>query len=118
MWIAGEQFVAADAGERDADPGPSRLRDEEGVRAVEARLIEHPAVVEAAVVAAQVEGFTKAKAFVVCAADAPHGRLADELRSFCAERLHRYQVPQLFEFVDGLPKTVTGKIQRYKLRGP
>jgi benzoate-CoA ligase family protein len=83
---------------------------------VEARLIEHPAVVEAAVVAAQVEGFTKAKAFVVCDAAAAHGGLADELRSFCGERLHRYQVPQLFEFVDGLPKTVTGKIQRYKLR--
>jgi benzoate-CoA ligase len=32
--------------------------------------------------------------------------------------LHRYQVPQLIEFVDGLPKTATGKIERYKLRSP
>jgi acyl-coenzyme A synthetase/AMP-(fatty) acid ligase len=83
---------------------------------VEARLIEHPAVVEAAVVGAQVEGLTKAKAFVVCQATASRAGLADELRAFCLDRLHRYQAPQLFEFVDDLPKTVTGKIQRYKLR--
>ena len=85
---------------------------------VEARLIEHPAVVEAAVVGARVEGLTKGKAFVVC--EASSGRdeqLAEELREFCHDRLHRYQVPQLIEFVDDLPKTVTGKIQRYKLRG-
>jgi benzoate-CoA ligase family protein len=84
---------------------------------VEARLIEHPAVVEAAVVSAHVEGLLKAKAFVVCEATASRGEsLADELRSFCHDRLHRYQVPQLIEFVDDLPKTVTGKIQRFKLR--
>jgi benzoate-CoA ligase family protein len=84
---------------------------------VEARLIEHTVVLEAAVVAAEVDGLTKAKAFVVCEATASRGdRLADELRSFCGERLHRYQVPQQIEFVDDLPKTVTGKILRFKLR--
>jgi benzoate-CoA ligase family protein len=84
---------------------------------VEARLIEHPAVVEAAVVAADVEGLTRAKAFVVCEATAARDdRLPDELRQFCRERLHRYQVPHLIEFVDDLPKTVTGKILRYRLR--
>jgi benzoate-CoA ligase family protein len=84
---------------------------------VEARLIEHPAVIEAAVVAAHVEGLTKAKAFVVPnAAPAPEDVLANELQAFCGERLHRYQVPQLIEFVDSLPKTVTGKIKRYELR--
>jgi benzoate-CoA ligase family protein len=84
---------------------------------VEARLIEHPAVVEAAVVAAQVEGLTKAKAFVVSEPAAVAGdALAEDLRAFCHGRLHRYQVPQLVEFVDELPKTITGKIQRYKLR--
>ena len=85
---------------------------------VEARLIEHPAVVEAAVVGASVEGLLKAKAFVVrdTAAAAPGYALADELQVFCGERLHRYQVPQIIEFVDDLPKTLTGKIQRYKLR--
>jgi benzoate-CoA ligase family protein len=84
---------------------------------VEGRLIEHPAVVEAAVVAAGVEGLTKAKAFVVCdAAASPGEPLADTLRAYCGERLHRYQVPQLIEFVDELPKTVTGKILRFRLR--
>jgi benzoate-CoA ligase family protein len=84
---------------------------------VEARLIEHPAVVEAAVVSARVEGLAQAKAFVVCTAGAPaDAGLVEDLRGFCGERLHRYQVPQLIEFVDDLPKTLTGKIQRYKLR--
>ena len=82
-------------------------------------MVEHPAVLEAAVVGAQVEGFTKAKAFVTArdpAAAVP--ALADELREFCAARLPRYQVPHLIEFVDSLPKTATGKIERYKLRAP
>jgi benzoate-CoA ligase family protein len=83
---------------------------------VEARLIEHPAVAEAAVVGVHVEGFTKGKAYVVLRADAEAPELADELRDFCAAKLHRYQVPQLIEFVPGLPKTATGKIERYKLR--
>jgi benzoate-CoA ligase family protein len=84
---------------------------------VEARLIEHPSVVEAAVIGAQVEGFTKGKAYVVAHDTAtPSIVLADELRDFCAGSLHRYQVPQVIEFVVALPKTATGKIERYKLR--
>jgi acyl-coenzyme A synthetase/AMP-(fatty) acid ligase len=84
---------------------------------VEARLIEHPAVLEAAVVGVQVEGFIKGKAYV-SARDPTQAspELADELHEFCAARLHRYQVPQLIEFVDDLPKTTTGKVERYKLR--
>ena len=86
---------------------------------VEARLIEHPAVLEAAVVGAQVEGFVKAKAYVTAHESGQTGtELADELKEFCAARLHRYQVPQLVEFVASLPKTATGKIERYKLRVP
>jgi benzoate-CoA ligase family protein len=84
---------------------------------VEGRLIEHPAVVEAAVVAGHVEGLIKAKAFVVPAGTSPPGaELVAELQAFCGERLHRYEIPQLVEFVDALPKTATGKIQRFKLR--
>ena len=86
---------------------------------VEARLIEHAAVLEAAVVGAQVEGFMKAKAYVTAhESDRAGPELADELREFCAARLHRYQVPQVIEFVDSLPKTATGKIERYQLRVP
>ena len=84
---------------------------------VEARLIEHSAVLEAAVVGVPVEGFMKGKAYVtVHDPSQAGGGLADELREFCAGGLHRYQVPDVIEFVDGLPKTATGKIERYKLR--
>jgi benzoate-CoA ligase family protein len=84
---------------------------------VEAALIEHPAVLEAAVVGALVGGFTKAKAYVTTRDPGEATpRLADDLREFCAGKLHRYQVPQLIEFVDSLPKTATGKIERFRLR--
>ncbi len=86
---------------------------------VEGRLIEHPAVIEAAVVAGEVEGLTKAKAYVIAQEGAaPEDELVEELQAFCRERLHRFQVPQLFAFVDALPKTATGKIQRFRLRDP
>lgn len=86
---------------------------------VEATLIEHPVVLEAAVVGVPVDGFTKAKAYVtVRDPDGADHELADELRRFCSERLHRYQVPEQIEFVASLPKTATGKIERYKLRPP
>ena len=86
---------------------------------VEARLIEHPAVLEAAVVGMPVEGFTKGKAYVTVRDPGRSGNeLAGELREFCAAKLHRYQVPELIELVDSLPKTATGKIERYKLRPP
>jgi acyl-coenzyme A synthetase/AMP-(fatty) acid ligase len=84
---------------------------------VEARLIEHRAVLEAAVVGVQMQGCTKAKAFVTTYDPGQASpELADDLREHCAAKLHRYQVPQLIEFVDSLPKTATGKIERYKLR--
>jgi benzoate-CoA ligase family protein len=86
---------------------------------VEATLIEHPAVLEAAIVGVSVEGFTKAKAYVTIRDSKQAGaELAAELRQFCGAKLHRYQVPELVEFVDNLPKTATGKIERYKLRPP
>jgi benzoate-CoA ligase len=49
--------------------------------------------------------------------DAQRGdALVVELQEHCKARLQRFQYPHLIEFVDELPKTVTGKIQRYKLR--
>jgi len=84
---------------------------------VEGKLIEHPAVLEAAVVGVPVAGFTKGKAYVTVRDASEAGdELAAELREFCASGLHRYEVPELIEFVDDLPKTATGKIERYKLR--
>jgi benzoate-CoA ligase len=84
---------------------------------IEAALLEHPSVAESAVVGVSVEGFTKIKAFVITKGDAAAGdTLVAELQEHCKSRLQRYQFPHLIEFVPELPKTVTGKIQRYKLR--
>ena len=82
---------------------------------VEAALSEHPAVLESAVIGViDDEGLTKTKAYVVLA----DGRRADaeELKSFVKEKLAPYKYPRFFEFVDELPKTATGKIQRFRLR--
>jgi benzoate-CoA ligase len=84
---------------------------------IEAALIQHPAVAESAVVGVSVDGFTRIKAFVITKGDAAHGEvLVTELQEHCKSRLQRFQYPHLIEFVPELPKTVTGKIQRYKLR--
>jgi benzoate-CoA ligase family protein len=86
---------------------------------IESALLEHPAVAESAVVGIEVEGFTKIKAFVITRGDSTGGdALVVELQEHCKSRLQRYQYPHLIEFVGELPKTVTGKIQRYKLRAP
>ncbi|MBI2956248.1 MAG: hypothetical protein HYY26_02925 [Acidobacteria bacterium] len=50
------------------------------------------------------------------AAPAAGTTFADELRAFVRQRLPGYKVPQRIEFVTELPKTATGKIQRFKLR--
>jgi len=82
---------------------------------VEATLIQHPAVLEAAVIGVQdTDGLTRAKAYVVLKPGASAGDA--ELKAFVKERLAPYKYPRLIEFVDGLPKTATGKIQRFKLR--
>jgi len=86
---------------------------------VEATLIKHPAVLEAAVVGKEDQDrLVKPKAFVVLKdpAAAPPG-LAEELRAFVKDRIAPYKYPRWFEFVTELPKTATGKIQRFKLRG-
>ena len=86
---------------------------------IESVLLEHPAVSESAVVGIEIEGFTKIKAFVITKADATtDDALVAELQEHCKGRLQRFQYPHEIEFVPELPKTVTGKIQRYKLREP
>jgi benzoate-CoA ligase len=82
---------------------------------VEATLVQHPAVLEAAVIGVpDAEGLTKTKAFVVRKAGATVTE--DELKAFVKDRLAPYKYPRLITFVDDLPKTATGKIQRFKLR--
>ncbi len=84
---------------------------------VEGCLVRHPAVSEAAVIGVHVEDVSRIKAFVICAAtpDEPDS-LADELRQWCKQHLRRYEYPHVVEFVEDLPRTPTGKVQRYKLR--
>ncbi|MEO8806312.1 MAG: benzoate-CoA ligase family protein [Burkholderiaceae bacterium] len=82
---------------------------------VEATLVQHPAVLEAAVIGKEDgEGLTKTKAFVVLKAGVTVDEV--ELKAFVKERLAPYKYPRFIEFVDDLPKTATGKIQRFKLR--
>jgi benzoate-CoA ligase len=82
---------------------------------VEATLVQHPAVLEAAVIGiTDAEGLTKTKAFVVLK---PGQSATDaDLKAFVKDRLAPYKYPRAIEFVDELPKTATGKIQRFKLR--
>jgi len=82
---------------------------------VESTLVQHPAVLEAAVIGVNDEqGLTKTKAFVVLKAGQTAS--ADELKAFTKERLAAYKYPRSIEFITELPKTATGKIQRFKLR--
>jgi benzoate-CoA ligase len=82
---------------------------------VEATLVQHAAVLEAAVIGVNdAQGLTKTKAYVVL----KPGHTIDEaaLQAFVKERLAPYKYPRRIVFVPELPKTATGKIQRFKLR--
>ncbi len=82
---------------------------------VEATLIQHPAVLEAAVIGVNdSEGLTKTKAFVVLKDGATVSD--EELKAFVKDKLAPYKYPRVIEFLNELPKTATGKIQRFKLR--
>lgn len=82
---------------------------------VESCLMEHPAVLECAVVAEQTEtGLLRAVAYVVCRAAVEVSE--SELQAHVKSRLAPHKYPRRVEFVDQLPKTATGKVQRYKLR--
>jgi benzoate-CoA ligase len=82
---------------------------------VEATLGEHSAVLETAVIGVvDAEGLTKTKAFVVLAEGQQVSE--DDLKAFVKDRLAPYKYPRIIEFIDELPKTATGKIQRFRLR--
>ncbi len=85
---------------------------------VEATLIKHPAVLEAAVVGKEdSDRLIKPQAFVVLKeAAAASAALGEELKAFVKDKIAPYKYPRWIEFVGELPKTATGKIQRFKLR--
>jgi 4-hydroxybenzoate-CoA ligase/benzoate-CoA ligase len=87
---------------------------------VESCLIAHADVLEAAVVACEDgDRLVKPKAFVVLREGITGSReLELELKTWVKTRLAPHKYPRWVEFVAALPKTATGKIQRFKLRGP
>ena len=86
---------------------------------IESCLITHPAVLEAAVIGqADADQLVKPKAIVVLKQVGGGGdALSEELTVLCKKSLAPYKYPRWIEYVAELPKTATGKIQRFKLRG-
>jgi len=84
---------------------------------VESALITHPAVLEAAVVPQpDPEGLLKPKAFVVLRSDCATSGLNEALKEHVKQKIGPWKYPRWIDVVDALPKTATGKIQRFKLR--
>jgi 4-hydroxybenzoate-CoA ligase len=85
---------------------------------VEEALIAHPAVAEAAVIGRpDRDGLVKPKAFVILRdGDRDRNALVAELQAHVKEQIGVWKYPRWIEFVDSLPKTATGKIQRFRLR--
>ncbi|WGR94294.1 benzoate-CoA ligase family protein [Bradyrhizobium sp. ISRA443] len=84
---------------------------------VESALITHPSVLEAAVVPeADPEGLLKPKAFVVLRPGSSTDGLHEALKEHVKQKIGPWKYPRWIDVVDSLPKTATGKIQRFKLR--
>jgi benzoate-CoA ligase family protein len=85
---------------------------------IESVLVQHPQVLEAAVIGRKDEhGLIRADAWVVLKEPTTSGaQIGEDLRHFCEAILPRYKMPGQIHIADKLPKTATGKIQRYKLR--
>ncbi len=84
---------------------------------VEGALVSHPSVLECAVVGRRdADGLVKPHAFVAARTGAPAEGLPEALRAFAKERLEPYKCPRWITIVAELPKTATGKIQRFRLR--
>jgi 4-hydroxybenzoate-CoA ligase len=86
---------------------------------VESTICKHPAVLESAVIGHPDEkDLVKPKAFVVLReGHEPSEALAEEIKALVKKELAPYKYPRWVEFVDALPKSATGKTQRFRLRG-
>ena len=84
---------------------------------IENRLMEHKAVSEAAVVQVKIDHRSRISAWVILNKENEgNDSLTEELQQWCKSALQRYQFPHVVNYVDDFPRTVTGKIQRFKLR--
>jgi benzoate-CoA ligase len=85
---------------------------------VENTVLAHPAVLECAVVGiTDSDGLTKPKALVVLKPAVTAGAdTARDIQSFVKSRIAAYKYPRWIEFVEELPRTATGKLQRFRLR--
>jgi benzoate-CoA ligase len=82
---------------------------------MEHELQAHPRVRGVGVIGVTVDGATRIAAVVECEGQGDEA-LAEELRAWCKQRMRRYEYPHVVEFVDELPRTLTGKVQRFALR--
>ena len=79
-------------------------------------LLRHPRVQGVGVVGITIDDASRIAAYVECEGEPGDDALAEELRGWCKERMRRYEYPHVVEFVDELPRTLTGKVQRFRLR--
>jgi benzoate-CoA ligase len=79
-------------------------------------LLEHPRVAGVGVVGVSTDAGSRIAAFIEAVDGSGDDDLANELRSWCKDRLRRYEYPHVITFVESLPRTLTGKVQRFALR--
>jgi benzoate-CoA ligase family protein len=123
-WLAtGDTYVQDDDGRYRCLGRSSDMLKSGGIwvspAEVEARLLEHPAVVEAAVVGARDgDGLERPIACVVLSGGSggSAGVTAEDLVAFCRDGLAHFKAPRAVVVVDTLPRTATGKLQRFKVR--
>jgi benzoate-CoA ligase family protein len=126
LSMLGEWFVSGDRYERRADGAyvyVGRVDDMLKVGGLwvspidmEHVLLEHPRVTGVGVIGISIDDASRIAAYVECEGGPGDEALADELREWCRTRMRRYEYPHVVEFVDALPRTLTGKVQRFKLR--
>jgi fatty-acyl-CoA synthase len=84
-------------------------------REVEEFLYTHPAIKDVSIVGVPDEKFGEELCAWIVVADGA-SLTEDEVRAYCRDRIAHYKIPRYVKFVDGFPMTVTGKIQKYKMR--
>lgn len=124
--MRGEWFVSGDRYERREDGAYCYVgRDDDMLKIgglwvspvdMESCLLAHPRVAGVGVIGVQVDDASRIAAVVECTGGPGDDALAEELRAWCKERMRRYEYPHLVRFVDALPRTLTGKVQRFALR--